>query len=47
MMTAITRARMVRSLFTGLAAGLLTGQVVAQTGKKHRSFFTSIKVTRR
>jgi uncharacterized protein len=36
-MTAITRAGMLRSLFTGLAtAGLLTGQAAAQTAKKHR-----------
>ena len=36
-MTAITRAGMLRSLFTGLAtSGLLTGQAAAQTGKKHR-----------
>lgn len=36
-MTAITRAGMLRSLFSGLAAaGLLTGQAAAQTAKKHR-----------
>jgi uncharacterized protein len=36
MTTAITRAGMIRSLFTGLATAMLTGQAVAQTGKKHR-----------
>jgi intracellular sulfur oxidation DsrE/DsrF family protein len=35
-MTAITRAGMFRSLFAGLAAGLLTGPAAAQTAKTHR-----------
>jgi uncharacterized protein len=37
MMTAITRAGMIRSLFAGLAAGLVSGRAAAQTGKTHRA----------